>query len=184
MVKATTKFQEQINMFIDIVKVIFKSKNENTDIANIKIRTNTGEYLGRWFVNKTVRGFDFEYNPGKKKIALRILEQNPNKTDKYGNLTQFAILAREGKHIAWIIRTDTNEFVGRIVNNAAGVYEFERSKPRALTTTTSMYGGYKTTPVEAQDQFNQTYNSIKENNWIADLPEIDPSDIPLYVVGI
>lgn len=181
------KLADQISMFGKIAGMIFQSKIVGSDITQVKIQTNTGVFPGRYFGNG-LRGYDFTFNPGRKVVSLRILEQNPDKTDKYNNLTTYAILARQGKKIAWIIRRDTNEFIGRLTESdkegEAGVFEFTKSTPRALTTMKFANGGYIKENVMATDQFNQEYQQYDNGDFITDLPEIDPDDIGIYVTGI
>ena len=90
--------QQEIDELMRVVNAIFISKAQNTDITKCTISTNMGTFHGRWFGKGQpyMRGFDFTTKSGNKIIPLRVLEQNPNKTDGYGNLKANAILARQG----------------------------------------------------------------------------------------
>jgi len=99
-----------------ISNAIFMSKAQNTDITKIPLVTNMGRWPGRMF-NGGLRGYDFSLNLGDRTINLRCLEQNPNKTDNFGNLKKYAILARQGHQIMWVIDNKNNVFLGRLQNN-------------------------------------------------------------------
>lgn len=111
---------ERMALLMTVFNAIFQSKAENTNITQVKIQTNTGTWPGRWFKDsttgqQTLRGFDFTCNLGDRIISLRCLEQNPNKTDNLGNLKKFALLARQGHKIMWVI--DRNgSFLGHIMD--------------------------------------------------------------------
>ena len=129
-----------------------------------------------------MRGFDLTVNDNRVVLPLRIIEQNPDKTDAYGNLKQNAVLARMGHQIAWVIRTDTNTFLGKVQDG-----KWEKSTPRATTTVqhnASVPGAGTETPVTAQDQYDEGYTHYSNGDWQRDLPEIDVNDIPMYVVGV
>lgn len=110
--------QERMGLLKTVFGLIFQSKLANTDITTVKVQTNTGVWAGRWFKDsstgqQTLRGFDFTCNLGDRIISLRCLEQNPNKMDNFGNLKKFALLAREGHQIMWVI--DRNgSFLGHL----------------------------------------------------------------------
>lgn len=176
-------FKENVQMFKVIAREIFKSKIANTDITKVSIRTNTGVFPGRTFGNGKLRGFDIEFNPGKKVIPLRIIEQNPDKADKYQNLSTYAILARQGKQIVWIIRKDTNEFIGRLVDDGKGDFDFTKSEPRALTSVKYDHGGYTTQPVVGEDQFGQEYHEY-DTGFVSNLPEINLGEEAIYITGL
>jgi len=101
--EATMTNQDKLNILLGIYNALFKSKAEGTDIESVGLITNMGKFMGRWFVNRTLRGFDIDINLGDRIIELRCLEQNPNKTDDNGNLKTFANLARKGHKIMWVI---------------------------------------------------------------------------------
>ena len=108
--------EQRMNLLRTIFRAIFQSKAMNSDITQVKIQTNTGQWAGRWFVNGLLRGFDFSCNLGDRVIVLRCLEQNPNKTDNFGNLKKFANLARQGHQIMWVINRNDNTWLGRMHN--------------------------------------------------------------------
>lgn len=174
---------EQMALCMGITRTLFNSKIAGTDITTAVITTNAGKFPGRLFVNGTVRGFDFKITAGTKIIPLRIIEQNPNKKDEYGNFTGPAILAQQGKRIAWLIRRDTNEFMGKFqYNDKTKVYDFTKSEPKAITRATLGNGGYTHQQITAQDQYGSEYNEY--DTGFKNVPEIDPSEIAVYVSGI
>jgi len=71
----------------------------------------------RTFTKGTLRGIDTDLNVDGKILSLRFLEQNPNKMDFNGNLKDFAIRARNGECIMWIIdKRQENGFLGSVQN--------------------------------------------------------------------
>jgi hypothetical protein len=108
--------EQKMQLLRFIAGTIFQSKAQNTDITQIPLITNTGRWPGRMFKGD-LRGFDFSLNLGDRIINLRCLEQNPNKTDNFGNLKKYAILARQGHKIMWVIDTKNNTFLGRLQDN-------------------------------------------------------------------
>jgi len=107
---------QKMEMLQMVFTKIFLSKLKGTNITQEVIVTNTGTFTGRGFVNDTLRGFDFTANVGDRVVELRCLEQNPNKTDQFGNLKKFALLARQGHQIMWVIDRKTNKWLGRIMD--------------------------------------------------------------------
>jgi len=176
--------QEKVALLLAVTHMIFVSKEMNSDITDVTITTNLGTFNGRWFGNGqgggTLRGFDFTVADKGQQIPLRVIEQNPNKTDRFGNLKTNAILARQGHKIAWVIRRDTNTFLGKVQDG-----KWIKNQPRALTRTVpgAVPGTGNTQPVTAQDQYNERYANYN-GQWKAELPEIDPKDIPFYVTGV
>jgi len=108
--------EQRMQLLRFIADTIFMSKAQNTDITKIALATNTGRWPGRMF-NGDLRGYDFSLNLGDRIINLRCLEQNPNKIDNFGNLKKYAILARQGHKIMWVIETKNNKFLGRLQDN-------------------------------------------------------------------
>ena len=101
-----------------IFSTIFLSKAQNTDITQVIVTTNMGNFPGRWFKEGLIRGFDLAINTGDKIVSIRCVEQNPNKMDKFNNLGKYANLARQGHQIMWVIDKNTeNGFLGRIQDN-------------------------------------------------------------------
>ncbi|KKM91906.1 hypothetical protein LCGC14_1223770 [marine sediment metagenome] len=109
---------EKMGLLMALYNGIFQSKAQNTDITALGVpspHVAGGIIMGRWFVNGTLRGFDFDVQDGTKTLQLRILEQNPDKTDAAGNRTYYANLAHQGHCIAWVIdRKPGGSFLGRI----------------------------------------------------------------------
>jgi len=177
--------QEKVALILSVAQAIFTSKTANSDIKSVIITTNMGTFPGRWFGDGkgggTLRGFDFSVRDVSGVITLRIIEQNPNKTDQFGNLKANAILAQQGHQIAWVIRRDTNTFLGKVQDG-----QWERNHPRATTRTTynpAVPGAGQEHRVTAQDQYGEDYSQYN-NDWQANLPDIDVNEIPLYVTGV
>lgn len=109
---------EKMGLLIALYNGIFQSKAQNTDITAMGVpspHVAGGIVMGRWFVQGTLRGFDFNIQDGTKQLQLRILEQNPNKLDAAGNRSYYANLAHQGHCIAWVIdRKPGGSFLGRI----------------------------------------------------------------------
>jgi len=174
--------EQKIQLILLVTNTIFQSKLGHTDITQHVITTNTGSFPGRTFVDGKLRGFDFTCQDANGIIPLRILEQNPDKQDGYGNLKQNAVLARAGHQIAWVIRRDTNAFLGKVQDG-----KWEKITLRATTTVqynAGVPGTGVNVPVTAQDQYNGDYAHYDNGNWQRDLPEIDINEIPLYVIGV
>lgn len=113
--------EQRMELLKLVFRAIFQSKIQNTDITTTVLTTNTGKFTGRWFKDSstgqhTLRGFDFDCNLGDRILSLRCIEQNPNKVDNFGNLGQYAVLARQGSQIMWVINSTANKFLGRIQN--------------------------------------------------------------------
>jgi len=120
----------------------------------------------------TLTGFDFELNeaPGIVRL-IRLLQQNPNKTDMYGRLSQYAILARGGNHICWVIDRASNKFLGRIQDG-----KFIKNEPRAYNQNNAA--------AAKQTSFtgSQGYNPGQGTNF-SNLPDIEPQEIPSEVMA-
>jgi len=174
--------REKVQLILSVAQAIFSSKLSDTDITQIAIQTNTGSFTGRSFVGGKLRGFDFTVRDDSGIVPLRILEQNPDKMDGYGNLKQNAVLARAGHQIAWVIRTDVNKFLGKVQDGT-----WTKNTPRATTTivhNAGVPGAGTAVAIVAQDQYDGDYNHYDQGDWQRELPDIDVNDIPLYVVGV
>lgn len=113
--------EQRMSLLRLVFRMIFQSKASGTDITQVILTTNTGRFPGRWFNDSStgqpsLRGFDFTCNLGSRIISIRCLEQNPNKVDNFGNLKKFAVLARQGHQIMWVINKNkaVDGFLGRI----------------------------------------------------------------------
>lgn len=175
---------EKVQLILLVHQTIFQSKMHGSDIKQVTVTTNTGVHPGRWFGDGkgggTLRGFDFTVQDHTGIIPMRMLEQNPDKQDGFGNLKQNAILARQGHKIAWLIRRDTNSFLGKVQDG-----KWIPSKPRAtqkVTFNNAVPGAAIVSPESAQDQYGGDYSH--DGDWQRDLPDIDPNDVPLYVTGV
>ncbi len=168
--------QERIEFMVKMASIIFEIKGKGLNPTTCTVQTKWGNFTGRTFSNGKLIGFDIDLNDAGDVVPLRILEQNPDKVDNYGNLKQNAILARAGHKIVWIIRRDRERgFIGKVQDGV-----FEKSEPRALQTVTYGAAGTGTyQPTVGEDQFNQNYTGFNDGSWVADLPEINTSEIPL-----
>jgi hypothetical protein len=173
--------EERMNILRLVFSTIFQSKAMNSDITQTLLTTNTGQWPGRWFVNNTLRGFDFTLNIGDRVISLRCLEQNPNKTDNYGNLKKYANLARQGHQIMWVIDRNTNNFLGRMHNNEWHA-SFDPATQPANYQQPTQQQVYKM--ATAPDPYHEYLNNGPDTPVsIEDLPEIPGGvGIPDYVL--
>lgn len=128
--------QEKMALLMQAYHAIFESRRLGTDIAQVRLNHPSlvmwngqqyqvaGAQNGRWFVNNTVRGFDLDISVGNNNVVqIRILEQNVNKQ------SQYAVMARQGIPIAWVIDRkvkDGDAFLGRIQSG-----QWHASEPRA-----------------------------------------------------
>jgi hypothetical protein len=164
--------KQRMQLLHRVYDLIFLSKAQNTDITQVVLYTNTGTWSGRLFSNNTLRGFDFSLDLGDRKIQLRCLEQNPNKTDNYGNLKTFANLAQKGHKIMWVIDTVNNNFLGRIHNGEWHANTQPAIQPIQPDTAAT----YKTATYNAPEPSELSLNEF-------DIPEIpDDIGVPEYVL--
>lgn len=168
---------EKMAVLQTVFALIFNSKATGSDITQVKVVTNTGTWPGRWFKNaqtgqQSLRGFDFTCNLGDRIISLRCLEQNPDKTDNYGNLKKYANLARQGHQIMWII--DRNgSFIGRIQDGTWYASFTPATSPTVTVPPTQP--NVQNTPTSQ----NQNMNDIGLDN----LPEIaNDVEFPDYIL--
>jgi len=107
---------------------------------------------------------------------IRVVEQNPFKRDKVGNLKATSLLAQRGHKIAWVIKTDTNTFLGKVQDG-----EFEANKPRAYTKTNfqplSFGAGIVSQQEPVSDQYGLDFRPDENGGWVSELPDVDPNDV-------
>ena len=108
--------EQKMNILSMIFAAIFQSKATNSDITKVIMTTNRGKFPGRWFVGNTLRGFDVDIDTGDKIVEIRCIEQNPNKTDNFGNLKKHANLAQLGHKIMWVIDRK-GSWLGHMMDN-------------------------------------------------------------------
>ena len=141
---------EKMGLLMALYNGIFQSKAQNTDITALGVPSphfTGGIVMGRWFVNGTLRGFDFDLHDGTKTLQLRILEQNPDKFDPAGNRVYYANLAHQGHCIAWVIdRKPGGVFLGRI--QAGQWYVSEQRATVPATPATQQTATALVPPVE------------------------------------
>ncbi len=175
--------KDKLALIMYVFQAIFASKAANSDVALVKIQTNTGLWGGRWFKNsatgqKTLRGFDFSVQDGNQIKKLRMLEQNPDKTDNFGNLKQYAVLARQGHQIAWLIdATQGGSFLGRIQDG-----KWVPSAPQVIDTMASAAELAQNMPMPGS---TTTYTEEQPNpdDIINDVPDIpEGRDIPEWLL--
>jgi len=172
--------KQRMDLLTMIFRTIFTSKAMGTDITKEVIHTNTGQFNGRWFVNGLLRGFDISCNLGDRVINLRCLEQNPNKTDNYGNLKKYANLARQGNQIMWVIDKTSNTFLGRMQNGEWHA-SFNPATQPASYSQPAQQGAYN--PAASPDPYHEYLNDGPQTVSIDDLPELPNNvGIPDYVL--
>ena len=164
--------EERMVLLRTVFNTIFQSKTQGTDIANVSIATNTGQWPGRLFTGG-LRGFDFTVNLGDRTISLRCIEQNPNKVDNFGNLKKYANLAQQGHTIMWVIDTKNNKFLGRIHNAVWHASFVPATQPVVGTPNVYDSPGQEAQEDAAYNQVNQEWHNTQ--NAAASLP--DPMDI-------
>lgn len=171
---------QRMNLLRTVFQAIFQSKAMNSDIKQVIIQTNTGQFNGRWFVGGTLRGFDFSCNLGDRVISIRCLEQNPNKTDNFGNLKKFANLARQGHQIMWVINQNDNTWLGRM-HNGEWHASFNTATQPASYSQPAQQGAYN--PAASPDPYHEYLNDGPQTVSIDDLPELPNNvGIPDYVL--
>ncbi len=151
---------ERMAFIMTVHNAIFASKEQNTNIETVVISnpaivpTQYSKGQGRTFVNGTIRGFDISLNVGNKVIPLRFMEQNPNKTLDGVTLTKYAILARRGHKIMWVIDQNSS-FLGRIQDgqwHASEQRAYSPTPPQQQHTETHENQPYDDTGLAAQNQ--------------------------------
>jgi len=185
--------KDKFNLIKAFAKTIFASKEAQTDITKASVMhpaivSNNNKAFGRWFLKGTLRGFDVVINDGTQITTLRILEQNPNKTDAYGNLKENAIMARAGHKIIWIIRKETKEYLGKLqYNPLTKDYDWTPNTPRGIQKQIRKPGPVPGTYIaqNTQPQTIQTYHTPTEEDiesGVYDyIPEIEPQDVMQFV---
>jgi hypothetical protein len=159
--------EEKMAVLKLIFNTLFQSKQQGTDITQVMMTTNVGNFNGRWFSDNTLRGFDVSINLGTRIIDIRCVEQNPNKTDNKGNLKWTANLARQGHKIMWVIDRNGG-FLGRM-QDEEWVPGFEPATQPAVQQ-----------PVQ---QNVQNAAAQTESLELEELPELpNAADIPDYVL--
>lgn len=170
----TQRFAQLVPMFQEEVKKIQLDPMWNawTVEQPAKARTFKCAELGAYILI----GFDVTLNIDEGQLKLRIIEQNPHKKGHLGELKETAILARRGHNIAWIIDNTSqndNKFLGKMQDG-----EFIPNKPRAYEKVTPMRNvGASIVETEVrQDQYGTNYQNLGDD-WLSDIPIIDPNDI-------
>jgi len=172
--------QEKMALLMQLYNAIFQSKAQGTDITQVIVShpslltwdgKPSGRQNGKWFKDSatgqlSLRGFDATINLGNKNILIRIIEQNPNKTDMAGNLKHFANLARQGHRIAWVIdRRQENGFLGSIRDG-----QWHANQPRAT---------YPAANLQTAMSYNQPHEDrIEIPQSIDEIPDI-PGDVEI-----
>jgi len=120
---------------------------------------------GRMFKDGTLRGYDIDVISDGVITQLRFIEQNPNKTDAFGNRSTYAMMALQGHQIVWAIDRSTNRWLGRVQNG-----KWIANEPRA----------YSNSPKQAVDQHGLQYTQ-SNGQWVDELQNIAPGDIPGHI---
>ena len=165
---------ERMAVLMGVFNTVFQSKQLNTDITKEIVPTNTGRWPGRLFNKGTLRGFDFTINLGDRTINLRCLEQNPNKIDDFGNLKKYAILARQGHLIMWVIDTKNDQFLGRIHNGVWHASFVPATQPASYQPVSGTPNVYDSPEQEAREDAAYAHVNKEWQNSNADVPlEVD-----------
>jgi hypothetical protein len=145
--------QQQMAMAFDAYNKIFASKALNTDITQITVATDVQPfaYRGRWFVNRTLRGFDVAFLYNGQIASVRMLEQNPAKMSDYGRM------ARAGAKIMWVISLKNNKFLFRIQDG-----QVIKNEERAVYPANSTAGLSVSKPQVRVDEIPEIDESIAE----------------------
>jgi hypothetical protein len=168
---------------ISILKSIADAIFKNAVATNIKLKhpafftDQQADHIitGRWFSDETLRGIDFKLDDNGTIRHLRMLEQNPKKM-KNGVLSQYAIAARSGKKIAWIIDRESNKFIGRIEDGV-----FITSKPSTTTKTPGPYRGtYREVSTPTADNIH-CMGDIED--MASDLPYVGDNELESFIGG-
>lgn len=127
-------------------------------------------------------GFDVGLDLGLgHPYPIRVIEQNPYKRDRSGNFKETAMQAQRGDKIMWIIKTDTEKFLGKVQNG-----EFVPNQPRAYTATNfqplSFGAGISSPQGPVSDQYGVDFRPDDAGNWVSDVPDVDPNEVPFGVV--
>ncbi len=132
---------------------------------------------------KILMGFDVTLSlENGRHQRFRIMEQNPFKKDQNGNFKETAVQAQRGDKLAWVIdcTVEPNRFLGKLLNGV-----FVKNQPRAfgpsqtMTPLDGMGAGIMSNEVRP-DQYGVDHFSVG-GEWQANLPDIDPNDIPISI---
>ena len=165
-------YEESMKLLQTLWQVIFSTKLNDMDISLYKIKTNTGEWPGRWFKDsstgqQTLRGFDFTCNMGDRIIEIRCIEQNPNKTDNFGNLKAMANRARRGEMIMWVIdrkQKGWDAFLGHLVGHYLGkAPKWVSSKDQATRPVSAEKEPYDYNSPEHEKSLDEAYAHIEKD---------------------
>jgi len=175
-----------IHLFIGLTNQIFLSKAQGTDITKVRVShqlfTSPNKIInGRWFVSRTLRGFDFDVMENGVHQSLRILEQNPNKEVTPGVLTSYAIAARSGKQLAWVMGRSSG-YIGHIDN---GVWIPQNDQGVTKVSPGPMPGTFKREfiPKENVPISHTLPVSSDDIESLADVPEVLPNEIEQYLTN-
>ncbi len=114
--------QQRMSLIKSVYNLIFTCKSQSFQQWQLAPKPAGYEsiitlWVPRTFVNGTVRGIDININDNGRILHLRFMEQNLNKKDKMGNLSENAIRAHNGEFIMWAVdRKPEGGFLGSIQN--------------------------------------------------------------------
>jgi len=124
----------------------------------------------RTFVNGTLRGIDLDVRDDQGFIRqLRIIEQNPNKTDERGALKPFAQQARNGSKICWVIDRAVQQggFLGRIQDGVWYAAREQAYTNKTYQAAAASPAGVSQDRVEDEVDFNEVPD-IPDSMTVAD----------------
>jgi len=160
--------KEKMELLMLLNSTLWNAKKHNADQSEIRVLSKHlvgNGCRGRWFVQGTVRGFDFDVRTPAGTVQLRMIEQNPNKTDNAGNIKPHALLARQGHCIVWVI--DRNgSFLGRIQDGKWIASEQRAVQPAPATMTSTA----------------QVAAEMKDPIRLEELPDVGVQDIDEFVL--
>lgn len=147
---------DQIAFLIHIAKGIFAGKSYNIPMwekmsAPPAFASRIVKWNPRTFVNGTLRGVDLDVVNDQGVVRqLRILEQNPHKTNPDGSLKLYAQQARNGSQICWVIDRAVQQggFLGRIQDGVWYPSQDRAYSPRTVQAGASSSAGVSQGPTD------------------------------------
>ena len=189
--------QEIIRLFLAVARLIFAIPIEKITSKSFHHPRASGyngskQIFGRAFSNGQIRAFDFNLDVGPVGYPqikqVRMMEQNPNKTDSYGNLKTNALLARQGHRIVWIIRRNDDKWIGKIEvkqddeGKDCSTYEKLGKVEPAITRVPGPFRGtvVKSKVVGTDSEGMYDMMKMTDESW-KQVPEVNAADIPMFI---
>lgn len=133
--------KDRLDMTMDAYHKIFASKALGSDITRVTVKADDKLFAGRMFKNgvtglQTLRGFDVSFKGKAGVVAIRLIEQNPDKPSESGRR------AKAGSKIMWGIDRASNKFLFSVENG-----NLQMARERAV----SPVGTYSPPPTNIPD---------------------------------